>query len=54
MSLVEVQLISEDERAKKGRIRSIRITQGLGFVFALGFSSVITGIYPYLKEVKIC
>ena len=53
MSLVEVQLISEDERAKKGRIRSIRITQGLGFVFALGFSSVITGIYPYLKEVKI-
>ena len=48
-----VELMPECESARKRRIRSIRITQGLGLVFALGFSSVITGIYPYLKEVIV-
>ena len=44
---------TESEYDKKTRIRSIRITQIMSFIFALGFSSVITGIYPYLQEVSL-
>ena len=36
---------------KKVRLRSIRIGQLSMFIFATGFSIILTGVYPYMKEV---
>ena len=38
---------------KASRIRSIRIAQIAAFVFALGFSVMIAGVFPYLREVSL-
>lgn len=41
----------ETEAEKKLRYRSIRIAHLTMFTFSVGFSVVLTGVYPYLKEV---
>lgn len=43
---------AETAEAKKARYRSIRIAQLTMFIFATGFSIVLTGVYPYMKEVR--
>ena len=43
---------SEGESERRRRIWSLRIAQVLTFVSALVYTSGITGIYPYLKEVS--
>ena len=37
---------------KKIRYRSIRIARVIMLIFAIGFSIVLTGIYPYMTEVR--
>ena len=37
---------------KRLRYRSIRIGQFVLFIFATGFSIILTGVYPYMKEVS--
>lgn len=43
----------ESEAEKKLRYWSIRIAHLTMFTFTVGFSIVLTGVYPYLKEVLI-
>ena len=42
----------ETSEEKKIRYRSIRIAQLAMFIFATGFSVILTGVYPYMKEVS--
>ena len=42
----------ETSEEKKIRYRSIRIAQLAMFIFATGFSVILTGVYPYMKEVR--
>ena len=41
----------ESAAEKRLRYRSIRIGQFVLFIFATGFSIILTGVYPYMKEV---
>ena len=43
---------AETEQEKKIRYRSIRIGHMAMFIFATGFSIILTGVYPYMKEVN--
>ena len=43
-------LESASDRSK--RIRSIRISQTSLFTSAMGFSVILTGVYPYMKQVR--
>ena len=42
----------ETAQEKKLRYRSIRIGQLTMFIFATGFSIILTGVYPYMQEVS--
>ena len=42
----------ESASDKKRRFRSIRISQTALFGTAMGFSVILTGVYPYMKQVK--
>ena len=42
----------ESAAEKRQRYRSIRIGQFVLFIFATGFSIILTGVYPYMKEVS--
>ena len=42
----------ETAQEKKMRYRSIRIGQLTMFIFATGFSIILTGVYPYMQEVS--
>ena len=44
------KLETKDER--KARIRSIWVIYIETFIFAISFSIVITGVFPYLKQVS--
>ena len=41
----------ETPEEKSKRMRSIKIVHLAMFVFSLGFSIVITGVYPYMQQV---
>ena len=41
----------ESASDKKRRFRSIRISQTALFGTAMGFSVILTGVYPYMKQV---
>ena len=43
----------ESPEEKKVRYRSIRIGQVALLIFAIGFSIVLTGVYPYMTQVSI-
>ncbi len=43
----------ETPEAKRRRIRSIQIVHFGMFIFGLGFSIVITGVYPYMIQVLV-
>lgn len=43
---------AETSEEKKIRYRSIRIAQLAMFIFATGFSIILTGVYPYMKELS--
>ncbi len=43
---------SEDPSRRKARTRSLWIAHGALCIFSLGFSIVLTGVYPYMKQVK--
>ena len=45
------KLETKDER--KARIRSIWVIYIETFIFAISFSIVITGVFPYLKQVSL-
>ena len=42
----------ESASDKKRRFRSIRISQTALFGTAMGFSVILTGVYPYMKQVN--
>ena len=42
----------ESASDKKRRFRSIRISQTALFGTAMGFSVILTGVYPYMKQVR--
>ena len=42
----------ESPEEKKVRYRSIRIGQVALLIFAIGFSIVLTGVYPYMTQVS--
>ena len=43
----------ETLQEQKGRLRSIWIVHIGTFIFSLSFSVVITGVYPYLRQVRM-
>ena len=43
--------IGEDPSERKSRMRSIYIIHFAMLIFSLGFSIILTGVYPYLKQV---
>ena len=44
----------ETQDEKRVRVRSLWIMNIEIFIFALGFSIVLTGVLPYLKQVRNC
>ena len=42
----------ESQTEKKVRYRSIRIGQVALLIFSIGFSIVLTGVYPYMTQVR--
>ena len=44
----------ESSEEKRIRYRSIRIGQVALLIFAIGFSIVLTGVYPYMTQVRHC
>jgi ceroid-lipofuscinosis MFS transporter 7 len=42
----------EDPADRKSRMRSIYIIHFAMLIFSLGFSIILTGVYPYLKQVS--
>lgn len=49
---IKVQTILETEEEKKQRQLSLRIIYFTMFLISLGFSIVLTGIWPYLDTVS--
>ena len=48
-----VDLASQEEAGtRRMRMRSLWIAQLALCVFSLGFSIVLTGVYPYMKQVR--
>lgn len=43
---------NEDPGARVARMRSIWIVHGGMLIFSLGFSIILTGVYPYMKQVR--
>jgi len=47
----QVELVMENLAERRSRLRSIYIIHFAMFIFSLGFSIILTGVYPYLKQV---
>jgi hypothetical protein len=51
-SVPKAQIILETDEEKRDRIWSLRIIYFTMFLISLGFSIVLTGIWPYLDKVN--
>jgi hypothetical protein len=47
---VDEQAAAEDPAVRKSRFRSIYIVHFAMLIFSLGFSIILTGVYPYLQQ----
>ena len=46
----DANLPKEDPTIRRARLRSVWIAHVGMFIFSLGFSIVLTGVYPYMKQ----
>ncbi len=45
---------NESKEDRRSRMRSLYIVHSGMFIFMLGYSIIITGVFPYMKQVRNC